>query len=394
VTRPLRICVVAACPLPFPRGTPIRAARLSEALAASGHEVDVVTYGAGVGALDPAVRVHRIRQPRRIDVSAPGPSLGKLLVLDPRLAFRLRRLRRERAFDLVHAHHYEGLLVARAAARELPIAYDAHTVLETELPAYAPWVPESLKRRVGRTIDERLPRWSSAVIAVSDVLRDHLVSRGAVDPERIEVVGNGVETEARPRRQVATDEGPDGGVVVYAGNLAPYQGIEFLLEAFRLVLDQRPASRLRILTESRFDRFESLARDLGIRDRIEVRAVPPSELHDALGCAHVAVNPRPRCDGVPQKNLNYMAACVPLVAFAGSLHPCRDGVSGLAVPSVSGEALGSAILHLLGRPAERSALAEAARAEVERDFTWAQQAARVTSVYERMLGRERGARKA
>ena len=390
MTKSLRICVVAACPFPFPRGTPIRAARLSEALAALGHEVDVVTYGAGVGALDPAVRIHRIRQSERIDVSAPGPSFGKLLVLDPRLVFRLRRLRQERAFDLVHAHHYEGLLVARTATKDLPIVYDAHTVLETELPAYAPWIPGSLKRRVGRTIDERLPRWSNAVIAVSDVLRDHLVSRGAVDPERIEVVGNGVEIGTRPRRQPAVDEGPDGGTITYAGNLAPYQGIEYLLEAFSRVVDRRPASRLRILTDSKFDRFESLARELGIRDRIDVRAVPPSELHAALDGAHVAVNPRPRCDGVPQKNLNYMAACVPLVAFAGSLHPCRDGVSGLAVPSVSGEALGSAILHLLDRPAERAAFAEAARTEVERDFTWAQQAARVTTVYERMLSRRRG----
>jgi glycosyltransferase involved in cell wall biosynthesis len=85
-----------------------------------------------------------------------------------------------------------------------------------------------------------------------------------------------------------------------------------------------------------------------------------------------------------------MAACVPLVAFVGSLHPCHDGVSGLAVRSVSGEALGCAILSLLDRPAQRCALAEAARTEVERDFTWARQALRVTRVYERVLDRREG----
>jgi glycosyltransferase involved in cell wall biosynthesis len=385
--KPLRICVVAACPLPFPRGTPIRVARLSEALAALGHSVDVVTYGTGVGTLDPTVRVHRIKELGGIDVSAPGPSLGKLLVLDPRLVSRLRRLRQERSFDLVHAHHYEGLLVARAAARDLPVVYDAHTILETELPAYAPWLPDGIKRSAGRAIDRRLPRFSSFVIAVSEVLRDHLVSRRIVHPERIDVVGNGVEIGTRPRQVTAHDEGGDGGIVAYAGNLAPYQGIEHLLEAFRRVVDSRPASRLRIFTESNFDRFEGLARDLGIRDRLDVRAVPPAELHEALRGAHVAVNPRPQCDGVPQKNLNYMAACVPLVAFAGSLHPGRDGVSGVAVRSISGAALGSAILGLLERPAERSSLAEAARREVESDYTWERQAERVTGVYERMLAR-------
>ncbi|CAN5167478.1 hypothetical protein BH20GEM2_BH20GEM2_04590 [soil metagenome] len=35
--------MVAACPLPAPRGTPIRILRLAEALALRGHEVHLVT---------------------------------------------------------------------------------------------------------------------------------------------------------------------------------------------------------------------------------------------------------------------------------------------------------------------------------------------------------------
>jgi glycosyltransferase involved in cell wall biosynthesis len=389
VNGPLRICVVAACPVPFPRGTPIRATRLSEALARLGHAVEVVTYAAHEGEIDRSVVVHRIARARGIRVAAPGPSLGKLLVLDPLLVLQLRRVLRGRRFDLIHAHHYEGLLVASASGTALPVVYDAHTVLETELPSYAPWLPAALKRRVGQTIDGRLPRRSDFVVAVSDVLRDHLVSRGAVSPERIEVVGNGVELGACWGRATATDPGKEGGTIIYAGNLAPYQGIEHLLRAFKHVLERRPAGRLEILTESSFDAYEGLARDLGIRDRVQIGSVPFAKLHEALGRAHVAVNPRPRCDGVPQKNLNYMAAGIPLVAFSGSLHPCRDGVSGVAVDPVSSEALGSAISSLLDRPEARSALAEAARSDVERNFTWEEQATRATSVYKRVLGGKR-----
>lgn len=41
--RRLRVAVVAACPLPAARGTPIRIFRLSEALHELGHDIHVVT---------------------------------------------------------------------------------------------------------------------------------------------------------------------------------------------------------------------------------------------------------------------------------------------------------------------------------------------------------------
>ena len=51
----LTIAMVAACPFPAPRGTPIRALRLAEALAARGHRVHVVTYHYGQGEVHPNV---------------------------------------------------------------------------------------------------------------------------------------------------------------------------------------------------------------------------------------------------------------------------------------------------------------------------------------------------
>lgn len=53
--------MVAACPLPYPRGTRVRILRMAEALARRGHEVHVVTYHLGAGELSPMLHVHRIR---------------------------------------------------------------------------------------------------------------------------------------------------------------------------------------------------------------------------------------------------------------------------------------------------------------------------------------------
>jgi glycosyltransferase involved in cell wall biosynthesis len=384
----LRICVVGACPVPYPRGTPVRVTRFAEALAALGHEVHLVTYGFGSGEVDPAVRMHRGPRVPGMDPGPAGPSFGKLAVLDPILAVQLHKLLRSHDFDIVHAHHYEGLMAALAAAGpRAPVVYDAHAVLESELPSYARWIAEGLKRSFGRWIDHTLPARARFVVAASERLRDHLVSEGVVPSERIAVVGNGVEAEALSTTLGGPHAAPSGeGVLAYAGNLAPYQGIDKLLEAFRRVLRDRPRARLRILTDNSFRPYEQLAAELGVRNGIELRDVPFESLYEELAEAHVAVNPRPRCDGVPMKNLNYMAASRPLVGFAESLHPAEHELTGLAVQEVTGEALGEGISWLLDRPEEGARLGRAARLTIERKYTWARQAERMEAIYRALLG--------
>ena len=61
MTEPLRIAMIAACPFPWPRGTPIRIHRIAEAVAGRGHAVHVVTYHLGEELADAPFVVHRIR---------------------------------------------------------------------------------------------------------------------------------------------------------------------------------------------------------------------------------------------------------------------------------------------------------------------------------------------
>jgi hypothetical protein len=112
--RPLRIAMIAACPFPSPRGTPIRIFRMAEALAHLGHEVHVATYHIGDDTGPLPFEVHRIPHVSFYRRSDPGPTYGKLMVLDPLLGRSLRRLIRTARFDVIHAHHYEGLLVAKS----------------------------------------------------------------------------------------------------------------------------------------------------------------------------------------------------------------------------------------------------------------------------------------
>lgn len=378
MTEPLRVAMIAACPFPWPRGTPVRVQRIAEAVAQRGHAVHVATYHLGEALADAPYAVHRIRDVPGYRRTEPGPTLGKLLRLDPMLVGLLRRLHREYRFDLVHAHHYEGLLVASRALRGVPIVYDAHTLLTSELPTYPLGVPRGLIRAVAPWLDGHLPRRADRVIAVSDAIRDALTALGAAAADRVHVIPNGVEWECFPTERQSAAE---GGPVIFTGNLAPYQGVDLMLEAFALLHARRNDVRLMIVTDSPFAPFEPLARRLGVLDAVDVRRATFAELPALLAAAAVAVNPRIRSAGIAQKLLNYMAAGLPIATFEGSAGPVRHEVSALRVPDGDTTAMAAAMERLLtDRPLAR-ALGDAAREHVRREFSWEQVAARVEAVY-------------
>ena len=385
MTDPLRIAVIAACPFPWPRGTPIRIHRIAEAVARRGHAVHVVTYHLGQELADPPFAVHRIHDVPIYRRTSPGPTGRKLFLLDPMLVRLLRRLHHEIRFDLVHAHHYEGLLVAAHATRGTPIVYDAHTLLASELPTYRLPLPRPWVRSVAPWLDRHLPRLADRTIAVSETIRQTLITAGASAPGRVDVIPNGVEWERFPAER-ATNEAP---TVIFAGNLAAYQGVDLMLQAFARLHARRPDSRLTIVTDSPFTPYEPLARRLGVRAAVDLRRATFPEQPAILAAATVAVNPRVQCDGIPQKVLNYMAAGLPVATFESSAGPLKHEVTGICVPDGDTGAMAGALERLLGDRVLARRLGDAARDQARREFSWDQVAARVEDVYRKAIAEAR-----
>lgn len=380
---PLRIAMVAACPFPYPRGTPIRIHRMAEALSRRGHEVEVVSYHLGETQEPLPFKVHRIPDLSFYRRSEPGPTWSKLLVLDPMLNRTLRRVLSDGTFDVVHAHHYEGLLAAWAvpARRRPPVIYDAHTLLGTELPFYPLGLGTGILRGLGRFLDRRLPGMARHVVAVTDEIRDRLIQSGAVESDQITVVQNGVEN-----RHFDVPPAPTHTkTVVFAGNLASYQGVEHLLRAFRILLDRRDDVRLRIVTETDLGSHGELVGSLGIGSHLDLVQVGFADLPAHLRAADVAVNPRVECDGIPQKLMNYMAAGCPIVSFAGSAGYIEHGLTGWVVANGDVEAMADGIGHLLDQPQLGRKLGGAARDLVVKEYSWDRTAERTERVYEAIL---------
>jgi glycosyltransferase involved in cell wall biosynthesis len=384
--------VVAACPFPLARGTPIRILRMAEALAARGHEIHVATYHLGSGPIAADVRIHRINDIRSYRRLNPGPTYWKLFRVDPPLARLLRRLLRDTPFDVIHAHHYEGLLVGAAARRgmSVPLVYDAHTLLMSELPYYRLGLPESVKRGLGRWMDGWIPRLAEHTVCVTDTIRDKLVGTAGMDPGRVSVITNGVEVEHFGAAASPAAASRPHRVLIFTGNLAEYQGIDLLLRAFAEVAPRYHDLRLRIASGSSFGPYEALARELGIRDRVEIIPAPPfSELPQALAGADIAVNPRVDCDGVPVKLLNYMAASLPVVSFDTSAPGVVHGSTGWLAESGNIKAFADGIAALLDDRAQAIDIGRRAREYVVRNSSWSIAAERCEELYRRLCERSR-----
>jgi glycosyltransferase involved in cell wall biosynthesis len=384
----LTIAIVAACPFPQPRGTPIRIQRMAEALAERGHDVHVVTYHLGTGVLRAPVTIHRTWPIRTYRMVAPGPSYHKLLLLDPLLAIELRRVLRRFGVSVIHAHHYEGLMVAAAArvGTRIPLVYDAHTLLTSELPSYDMGLPGPLKRVAARQLDRRVPRWCDHVISVTDTIRRKLVDSGTVPESRVTVISNGVEIDLFAAATASERPRVDGQrMLIFTGNLAAYQRIDLLLRALRRVLDRRRDVRLMIVSESSFAPYESLASELGVREAIDVVAAGFDRIPALLAAADVAVNPRVDCDGIPLKLLNYMAASRPVISFASAAPGVRHRETGWLVPDGDVDAFAEGVLTVLADDSLAERLGRNARSFVEAHHSWQRTAEQTEEVYRGLL---------
>jgi glycosyltransferase involved in cell wall biosynthesis len=388
MSRKLKIAVVAACPFPYARGTPIRILRMSEALAARGHEVHVVTYHLGQIFDSLPFQVHRIANVSTYQKVSPGPTYQKIAILDTLLVKKLFALTRQVNFDIIHAHHFEGLLVGLPVARlkRIPIVFDVHTLLSSELPHYSMGLSGRTLRWLGNLIDHQFPHRADHIVSVTNLIREKLINEIGIDPEKVTTIYGGVEMEHFSVRDVLPSD-TSSPVLIYTGNLAPYQGVDLMLRAFRKILDKRPDVKLKIVTNSSMENYHSLVSELGLRGQLIVEDANYFEIPGQLYASSVALNPRVHCDGLPLKLLNYMATGRPVVSFEGSAEALEHERTGLVVPNGDIDGFAQAVLRLLEDSEFAGRLGQNAQSVVQEFFVWENSVRSLETIYDSLLAR-------
>lgn len=319
--------VIAPQPFFTQRGTPFSVYYRARAMADLGEELDLLTYGQGNDVSLPGVRI--IRGPRlKIfgDVKI-GPSALKIL-LDIFVFFQAIFLLTRNKYDYVHAHE-EAIFIAAMLKPifRFRIIYDMHSSLPEQLENFSftriKWVTNLLKR-----MEHRALHTSDVVIVVCPALYDYassilpptisliLIENSMCDP--VELLPTHKIPEIPTAREL-TELTRLGKIrlIVYAGTLERYQGIDLLLKSFQLLYDRFSDATLLILggAPKQVEYYSQSARSLGIAERCHFTGLVAQELAmHCNDCATVVVSPRTVGTNTPLKIYSQLSGGVPIVA--------------------------------------------------------------------------------
>lgn len=363
----------------------VRLSAFSRELANAGHDVEILTalpnYPTGTLAPGDRWRAHRhetidgIRVTRFWLYAAKGAGMRRLMSY---LSFTVTALvgaLTVRRPDVVFVESpplflgLTGWVVAKRFGAPLILNVSdlwPDSVRDMGIMLRGPWLnwAEGLERF--------LYRRATAVTAVTEGIRDRLVTAKGVDPERVLFLPNGTDVAA-----LTTDSpGRDGGGrprIVYAGTHGLAHGLDVIVEAaelapdldFLLVGDGTEKDRLR---------REIVGRSLS---NVELRdPVPPAEVAALYADATAGLSTLRRSEfmvGVrPAKVLSVMAAGRP-VLYAGAGEGAalvKDAGAGIVVEPEDPAALVAAARALAADPARAAEMGRNGRRYVEQHFAW------------------------
>ncbi len=364
---------VAALPFPSPQGTQAALLAILRAAArdarARGERVALLTYEAGDGRalLPPNVEHRRTRALVANRSLRSGPSLAKLAE-DAAITLAVRRAKERTLF----AHHVEAGVACALAAR--PFVWIAHTALGPELPLYLEGSARSSGLRAiaagaGEGLDRLVARRALRVLAVSPWLARRIERRFDVEASVVPIPWSPHDPVSAAERESARDRlalSPRDEVILYAGNLDRYQGIETAIEALRAVGTRRPDALWLVATDSDPAQLRLAAERAGIAARLRLaRLASDPERRAAHAAADLAIVPRRLEAGLSVKILEALAHGLPTIAVRAATGGLDFGRALVAVEDEP-RAMEDAIVALLERPERRAALAREGHAHLAR----------------------------
>ncbi|MEU3854708.1 glycogen synthase [Streptomyces sp. NPDC029554] len=300
--------------------------------------------------------------------------------------------------ELVHSHTWYANLGGHLAKLLYGIP---HVMTAHSLEPLRPWKAEQLGGgyELSSWAERTAIEAADAVIAVSGAMREDILGcYPALDPEKVHIVHNGIDTSLyRP------DHGTDAldriGIdrsrpyVLFVGRITRQKGVPHLLRAVR---DIDPAAQVVLCAGApdtpEIDReFRELFAELSeVRDGVHwiPRMLPRPEVIQLLTHAALFV-----CPSVYEPlgivNLEAMACGTPVVASAvgGIPEVVDDGRTGLLVPAGDGfeAGLARAMDTVLGDPQAARRMGEAGRERAVGEFGWDAVARRTVRLYEEIV---------
>ena len=262
--------------------------------------------------------------------------------------------------DVLHLHGYGATTFGRLAGalRRIPLIVHEHANLTS-----TPWYQ--------KVADYLLEPFTDIALAVSKSTAAFVIDSRLVRPSKVKVVYLGVPLEefSRPRSASEIAEAR-AALGISAGEFAvgtitrlhESKGNSYLVDAARLVVDQRPGARFYLVGEGPLlPSLQAQAAAIGLGDRF-VFAGFRRDAAATLSAFDLSVFPS-LWEGTPLTVFEALAMGKPIVATDadGLLDVLTDDHDAAIVPRRNAEALAGKIVWAIDHPDERARLSAAAR---------------------------------
>jgi len=323
----MKALVIAPQPFFTPRGTPFSVYYRTMVTAEQGVKIDLLTYGEGQDVNIPGVRI--IRGPRFAFLGhvKTGPSVLKLF-LDVFLIFKTIGLLITNRYDFVHAHE-EAVFFCRYLQPifRFKLVYDMHSSLPQQLTNFN-FTSSSFLINLFKKLEDSCLHKADAVITICPALAEYVDSLIA-DKDKHQLIENSIfdpvklaNQDSAPEKEKAISydielPDPDSPLIVYAGTLEHYQGIDIMLEGFSAALKENNKLRMIIAGGSveQVEHYRAMAKNLGIETSCKlIGRVPQQQAKWLMDKATVLASPRTEGDNTPLKVYELLASGKPMFA--------------------------------------------------------------------------------
>ncbi|MCI0693249.1 glycosyltransferase family 4 protein [candidate division KSB1 bacterium] len=378
------------------KGASIHVREMVAALRKAGHTVCIISPAIEKTAgerLDESVALLPVpAAERHLLLSQELEALDEFLDMKTRVRQELRNLLYnltlyEKARDYLRANSvdfiYERYTLFAAAGIRLAREFGVPHILEVNAPlAYEQEKTRGMEMKaLAAETERRIFREAGRVIVVSRQLQEFVISCG-VPSSRIQILPNSVDPQrfakARGDRSVRTRHQLDGKRVIgFVGSLKPWHGTETLLEAFRALHATAANAHLLIVGDGpERAHLENFAQTHGLNGAVTFTGnVPYDDIPRYIAAMDIAVAPYIPSENFyysPIKIFEYMAMGKPVVGGKiGQVEEViNDGETGVLFEPGNIAALQAALAQLANDSPLCRRLGENARAWVETERTW------------------------
>jgi glycosyltransferase involved in cell wall biosynthesis len=380
----MRILNLAPHPFLQERGSPIDNLLVLKVLTEREHtKVDVLVYHEGADVNLPNLRLYRIPNMPFVKNIRPGLSVKKL-VCDVVMFFQAWVMVHRGRYDLVHAVE-EAVFMAMffKAVYKIPYVYDLDSSLAQQLVESVPILGRLSP--LFNWMERHAIKNSMANIPVCKALAELCEKNESRKTFILPDISQLKNPYARATGMLKEEIGTQGLVLLYCGNLNPYQGIDLLLESFKLAGEKTNSVDLAIIggMHQDIERYQAKAVRLGVSARTHFLGSKPfDQLDRYLAEADILVSPRTGGINTPMKIFPYLHSGKSVLATDLYTHAqvITKKEAYLAPPTPVGFSKG--ILDLVDNEDLRKRLGANGRKLVEKNHTYSDHKKRLNGIYD------------